>query len=205
MKAKIILYFLFLFIFSSNIFGEENVWEDFIQEPNEINFIVCQQQIEESLFEDCEPYLSTTTVQLTEDCKIWKVLKLVENGNIYAIELCFQLYPLFIGYPNYLEFFDIYLGRLIEKDPELFLRLLDKYLGKSFHSLGGILCNYGEEFVDKFDEKIVETQKRVKALQKVQNKSLIKIRDQCIDVLIKEEIFLKEAIIEMSPDTTNQF
>lgn len=205
MKAKIILYFLFLFIFSSNIFGEENVWEDFIQKPNEINFLACQQQIKESLSEDCEPYLSTTTVQLTEDCKIWKVLKLVENGNIYAIELCFQLYPLFIGYPNYLEFFDIYLGRLIEKNPELFLRLLDKYLGKSFHSLVGILCNYGEEFVDKFDEMIVETQKRIKALQKVQNKDLIKIRDQCIDVLKKEEIFLKDAIIEMSPDTTNQF
>ena len=137
-----------------------------------------------------------------ENGAIGKLLNLVESGNIYANELCYQLYPLFRshGHVEILEYFNIYLGKLIKKDTEAFLILLGKYINRpesDYFHVDKVLCALGDTYVDRFDEQMRETEERIVALKNVQNEDLKETKEQCIEILSNERDFLLKIIKRM--------
>ena len=85
------------------------------------------------------------------------------------------------------------IGKLITINPKLFLQELINHRQSLVH-LDGLLGNYGTEFVDSFKQSLIETEKRINSLKKINELSLNKVRDECLENL---EIFkqtLKEAI-----------
>jgi hypothetical protein len=185
-KHLTLLIFVSPFLFPPAGFANFNPWSDFVKNPGQITYEICRQQVIESLSAKGDYSSSTTVRELLEGHLIGRLLRLVEEGNAYAGHLVFQLYPLFTGYPDLTETFGISLGKLIKKDPELFLSLLERYLPRDKsrkYVMGGILANYGDNFVDESEKQVQETQERIAALRKVREANLEKIRDECVDLL----------------------
>lgn len=93
-----------------------------------------------------------------------------------AVKLSFRLFSITDG--AYAEELDILLGKLIRIDPKLFLGELVANRG-SIGSLGGLLGNEGEEYVDRINAQCFENRQRKKALQSVSDQLLLKMRDEC--------------------------
>jgi len=181
----------FLFCSSALAVGKGGtIWTVFISKPNVTNYKICQKQIGDSLSGKYKALNSPTYVQLIENDSIWKVLELIDRGNRYAAELCFQFYPLFYGHSELQEFFDIHLGKLINRDPEFFLILFKKYVYKNrkyTYGVNGLLGNYGDEFVDNPDKQLSETKKRIESLERIKDQNYIEVRDYCIGILRKQD------------------
>jgi len=191
----VILSIISLLIFFSIAYGEDNIWINFVRNPNEFNYKICQRQVQDSLSGRYDRFKSPAYRDLMENYLFGKVLSLSRKGNIYARHLCFQFYPLFQGYSEYLEYLDFTLGTLVKEDPELFLTLVKRYVKEydnTPYHLDGMLTNYGEEFVDKIDKQIQETDERITALQKVDRKDLEELRNRCVERLTEEKILLVE-------------
>ena len=65
------------------------------------------------------------------------------------------------------------------------------------YDLGCMLLNYGEEYVDKFEEQIKETEERIAALESVKNKKYEKLKSKCISLLVQEKNLLEKIREEM--------
>ena len=185
--AQVFVLFLVCFVTCSGK-GRGNIWVTFVVEPNESNYKICQKQIEDSLSGKYESFKSPTYIQLVENELIGNILKLIDNGNSYAADLCFQFYPLFYGHSELQEFFNIHLGKLIKNDPEFFLMLFKKYVYKNkkyIYDVNGLLGNYGNEFVDNFERQRRETQERIESLRRVKSEDYKEVRDYCIGILKK--------------------
>lgn len=187
-KRSVIISMFFLLLFLHKVNASVNAWNDFIKNPTKINYDICMKIIKESLSND--EYLKDKTpafLALTKNGILIDIYNLIENGNKYASQLSYEIYPLFRGYPNYQEQFNIQLGKLLKKDPELFLYLLNKYRNRNGQFSGdSILLNYGEEFYERPLKSIKETKRRIIALQKVKNKNLSSIKIKSINKLKKQ-------------------
>lgn len=175
--------------------NDEDVWEVFVGDPSEPNFRRCEVEIRDSLSGNYEQFKSPTIRHLMRN-NLGEVLALVESGNAYASELCFQFYPLFSGYPNIQEHIDVARGRLIRMNPSLFLKLVSQY-EKPFENssnLDNLVGNYGDEFVDQWGKKRKETLDRIEALSHVPNYEGVKSR--CIQSLRRLLDQVNQGIIE---------
>jgi hypothetical protein len=188
-------------LFCSVSQAAENTWLEFVHEPNEANYNRCRDLVNGSLTGFYEQYQSPAFTSLMADDALGKLLTLSEDGNIYAAHLCFQIYPLFYpGYPNILEHLDISLGKFIKKEPESFLVLLKTYVinGKCDGlDFDGILLNYGDEFVDNFEKSLQETKERIRALESVERKDLIYIKNKCLQILIQRRDLFRRVLQKM--------
>ena len=182
---SLILYLLLLFTTNNNI------WLQFVSEPIENNFVVCKKQVKKSLSKKMYGKESPVFKQLEDPTVFGKLLDLVEDGNVYAAELCFLLFPIYEGWIEQIEFFDISLGKFMKKKPEIFLSLYDRYKNYCCVNLETILCNFGDEFVDDIEKQIDETKSRIKILRDLRNTKHHETKIQCIEILEKELRFLK--------------
>jgi len=191
-KKFLINQILVAFLFCSLALAVEKgrtIWAAFVLKPNASNYKICQEQINDSLSGKYKALNSPTYVQLLKNDSVWKVLELIDRGNRYAAELCFQFYPLFYGHSELQEFFNIHLGRLIKTDPEFFLKSFKKYVyrnSKYTYDVKGLLGNYGDEFVDNPEKDLGETKRRIESLERVKEKDYIEVRDYCIGLLKKQ-------------------
>jgi hypothetical protein len=202
-------------------YGKNNIWIIFSENPTKSNFEPCQEQLLDSIAGEqsgrYKHFKSPTYLDLTAPFQFEshqgkvssKFFILIANGNAYASELGFQLYPIFRNNPEVTEFLNIYLGQLIRRNPTMFLKLLKKHRNNiSDISLGGLLGNYGGEFVDKPEKMLNETEKRIIALKSVKNENLITLRDRCLRNMTehKEELLeVIEWIKAGSPDPEPDF
>ncbi len=102
----------------------------------------------------------------------------VVSRNREAVRLAFRLHSIADGHLT--EELNIMLGTLIRIDPKLFLEELslaapDKNLWDD------LLGNLGPAYVDRFKARALEMELRIKALRSVEDASLIKIRNKCIE------------------------
>ncbi|MGO9017487.1 MAG: hypothetical protein ACLQVJ_03955 [Syntrophobacteraceae bacterium] len=100
------------------------------------------------------------------------------SGDAEAVRLAFRLFS--IANAAYTEDLEILLGKLIRINPRLFLKELagNKERAGRF-SLGGLLGNKGEEYVDLIMAQCLENRLRRAALQSVSDYPLRQIRDEC--------------------------
>lgn len=161
---------IFLLYASISCGHGKNIWEEFVKNPSEINYRLCKSQIEQLERKD------EIVKQLINNVQIYrKYLNLVETGDLYALELAFQLQDIIAPGGN-LEDIYIAMGKTINLIPEHFLYLADKYKPNN-ESLSSILLMYGDEYVDNIDKTIKETELRIASLSKVTNEKLINIKN----------------------------
>jgi len=125
-----------------------------------------------------------TDISSAHDEQLGKVLALVESGNPYASHLCFQFYPLFLGYPDMREHINVSRGRLIKINPKLFVELLAKYHRVSEMTdanLETLLGNFGDEYVDQWEKRLEETRDRIESIRRVRDHD--DITSRCLRVL----------------------
>jgi len=178
----------------TNCYSSNNLWKMFNNNPNKRNYNVCLQQIQET--KDL-PINDKTQLyrQLIIEKEIGNFLKLVESGNKYAADLCFNLFPPFKGHVQYIEVFNISIGKLIKNNTELFLSLLSEYDNKiigKYTSFDGLLGSYGSEFVDKTEKKIEETNKRIECLNEIKNSKYKHLINKCLEYYNKRLKFLEQ-------------
>jgi hypothetical protein len=192
-KRSVINQILVAFLFCSLASAVEKggtIWTAFVLKPNASNYEICQMQINDSLSGKYKALHSPTYLQLLENDSVWKLLELIDRGNRYAAELCFQFYPLFYGHSELQEFFNIHLGRLIKTDPEFFLKSFKEYVYKNSkytYDVNGLLGNYGDEFVDNPNKQLGETKKRIESLERIKKEHYMEVRDYCIGILRKRK------------------
>lgn len=167
-----------------------NPWQKFVASPSRANFDLCNAQLSKALA-DATHGNSTMTLKQVTEIEV-QFLSLVRNGNEYAAELCFQLYPIFAAYPADLEFFSESLGSFLKVHPDSFLRLLDKYnrqYGKRIVS-ARIVGNLGAALVDKTDKQLEEANERIRALESIRDTSYSDLKNECIKILkeLKSEL-----------------
>lgn len=129
--------------------------------------------------------------------RIWlsavKLEEMIVAGNRDALRLGFKLFTIADG--EFAEGLDITIGKLINKNPSLFLQEL-KNQRQFLHDIGGLVCNYGPDFVDNAKLSLTETNNRIKSLMKITDSVLFKERDECLAELERHkktlEMILKE-------------
>lgn len=110
--------------------------------------------------------------------------KMIKNRCRHSVRLAFKLLNLSDG--AFSESLFIILGNLIRIDPGMFLSELCNHYSIIQGNLISILGNYGPSFHDRPTmDSITETRLRINALRGVYKKSLIALRDKCIDKLEK--------------------
>ena len=107
--------------------------------------------------------------------------KLVVQQDRLAVRIAFRM--LNICDASFCETLDQILGKLIQRNPTMFLEELYVHADKGHFGLGGLLCNLGDQFVDRTQESNAEFRLRIAALQKVKVDTLTPIRDLCISRL----------------------
>lgn len=131
--------------------------------------------------------ISTLTAAHLTDEKILKsVLTLLSEGNKDALILQFKSRGYLRSNPYVGELLDIATGKVININPKMFLSVLRNYWegpNQNDISLLHILCALDDDYVDEFEKQIIETDKRIQSLKKVEDKDLIPIRDECVQVL----------------------
>ena len=192
--------FLIWILGTQLLFGytEGNIWEQFVNNPDDKNYELCRRIISNSL---TGPYgknkygekINTPTHQyLINRWDLYaKFLQLVRDINPYAVELALQLYPLTDGGAS--EDLSGQISMIVKEKPDFFLSMLNKYKIKNRHTIDNFVSSYPiDEFVDNIEGRIKETKERIKALQKVKNKEVIELRGQCIDILSQYLIRLEK-------------
>jgi len=161
-----------------------NPWNRFVSTPSKITFEECQGQIRHTLSQSSGPETTITYIQVS--ALQTKFLSLVSRGNISAADLCLQLRPIFRGFVDQLELFDQALGRFLKRKPKAFLRLLQEFVeqdDKRMFEIGGMLGNYGDEFLGGLDQQIEETKERIRAIKSTPKEYYPAIRAKCLDTL----------------------
>jgi hypothetical protein len=115
--------------------------------------------------------------------KIDQLDKLVQQENRDALRLAFKLFTIADG--EYAEGLQIEIGKLININPKLFLQELKSHR-RLIISLDGLVGNLGQDYVDEFERQTKEKEKRIKSLNKVSDKDLNAIRDECLKELDRQ-------------------
>jgi len=177
---------------------EENIWKQFVNNPNKAKYELCQKMIQDSLYGPYEENKygekinTPTQLQLINNNHLYnQFLKLVRDIDPYAVELAVQLYPLTDAATT--EDLCRSLGTIIKIKPEFFLSVLKKHEVTNEYVIGRMISMYPlEEFVDNIEGRIEETKERIRAFRTVKKSELVELRNQCIDILSRYLIRLKK-------------
>ena len=111
---------------------------------------------------------------------VWSLKDLVTKEQRIAVRIAFKLFAICDG--DFCESLDQILGSLIRINPSMFLEELSNHRSL-VGSLGGLVGNLGDEFVDQESKSARERKLRISSLKRVQKASLRSLRDECIVAL----------------------
>ena len=97
-----------------------------------------------------------------------------------SVMLAFRLYSIADG--EFAESLDVTLGKLICRNPRLFLQQL-KINRHLVARLDTLLMNYGTDFADDDQAQAAEYRHRLKCIRKVRDRELQDIRDECVEFM----------------------
>ncbi|WP_018343206.1 hypothetical protein [Cytophaga aurantiaca] len=159
----------------------ERSWDAYIAQPTHENAVKVYQQLpNEPLTKDL-PREGLIT-KMYDD---WPhVSKHILAGNKDAVEIGFKLYAVVDG--AFKEDVGTDLGKLITLDATLFLQELKKHR-QLVQNLGGIVCNYGEAYVDNKELQVEETDTRMRLLVNVNDPKLEDVKAECLKLLMDKK------------------
>jgi len=175
---------LLLLLFSISCNGQTTKWmeidkafQDYTSNPTHDNFIMVYELLPNSRPRNEVPAdkisnsIFSTAIKLED--------KIVSESRD-AIRLGFKLFTIADG--HFAESLDWTLGKLINKNPKLFLQELKNHR-QFLHDIGGLVGNYGHDFADKPELSLTETENRIMSLKKIDDSDLINTRDECLKKL----------------------
>jgi len=112
----------------------------------------------------------------------------LQKGEASAIRLAFKLFTISDG--AFTEILLTYLGNVIHVRPIILLTQMDTN-GKNCSPLRMLDVDY---YVDNLDKELEELKRREKVLEKIEDSSVIKIRDKCL-TMIRDDIAKTARII----------
>jgi len=156
----------------------ERCWDNYIAQPTHENAIAVYKQLPNELLTQDFPGERLVN-KMYEG---WPhISKKIISGNKDAVEIGFKLYALVDG--GFKEDVGADLGKLITVDAKLFLQELKKHR-PLVQNLDGIVCNYGEEYVDKKELRLEEADNRMRLLVNVNDPNLEDVKSECLDLLM---------------------
>jgi hypothetical protein len=172
-RPMIILFLILAICFSGTESFAQTSWEKYLKEPTPENAGKIK-KVEYSSADEREN-------NLLRDLYLLEIQ--VISSDREAGRLAFRLISEAEG--HYGEMLCIMLGRLIRIDPKLFLEELKNHRNLIL-SLGHLVGNFGPEYVDRLEAGLYEARMRIVALKKINDPPLLRIRDECIAILIED-------------------
>jgi len=178
---------VFFILTSLTVFGQstkwtdfEKAWDNYLSKPTHDNSVRVYSLLPDKVMGDDYPDGGQTGRIFS---KIDQLDKLVQQGNRDALRLAFKLFTIADG--EYAEGLQIEIGKLVNPNPKLFLQELKNHR-HLIVSLDGLVGNLGQDYVDEFEQQTKEKEKRIKSLNKVSDKDLIIVRDECVKELDRQ-------------------
>jgi len=159
-------------------------WEAFLAKPSASSFRRLSKTIQGCVVTKChDPDVAGTQDDFTNFVAL---LMLVERGNHYAMELGFQIRPLYENDAADGEDLERSLGLSATLEPTFFLELVRKYDFPT-GTLERLVCQTSIESIDRLGMQREELKRRIQSFSKVNDPRLLQLRNQAIS-LIQHEI-----------------
>ena len=178
---KVILSYLIILLLANVSFGQSNKWIEFdiafryyIVNPTHENSVKAYELLPDIIKN--KDYPSEKIAESIWNTEL-RLAEMIVNENRDALRIGFKLFRISSG--EYAEGLEFTIGKLIVKNPLLFLQELKNHRQFVFH-FGGLICNYGPDIVDEADEQLIETEKRINSLKQIDNIEINKLRDECL-------------------------
>ena len=155
-------------------------WHAFIQKPTLKSHQSLSRSIHDCIIKKCQSNI------LPDEDTFYNLLKLVKNGNRYALDVAFQIHPFYQDNASSSEDLDRSMGMSITLNPRFFLEEAKKY-SFSDKELSYIAPTTSESAIDNLEMMRREQQQRIRALYKVKERNLLELRNRLI-AMIQSEI-----------------
>jgi len=175
---------LLILLFSISCNGQTTKWmeideafQNYTSNPTQDNYIIVYELLPNSRPRNDIP---TDKISNSIFSNAIKLEEMIVSENRDAIRIGFKLFTIADG--HFAESLDWTLGKLINKNPKLFLQELKKHR-QFLYDIGDLVGNYGHDFVDKPELTLAETENRIMSLKKIDDSELINTRDECLKKL----------------------
>ena len=159
----------------------ERCWDNYLAQPTHENAVKVYQQLPNEILK--KNFLGERLIDKMYES--WPHLsKKIVAGNTDAVQIGFKLYAVVDG--AFKEEVGADLGKLITLNTTLFLQQLKKHR-QLVQNLEGIVCNYGEAYVDKKDLQIEEKDTRMRLLVNVNDPDLEDVKSECLKALMNDK------------------
>lgn len=159
----------------------EKSWDNYIAQPTHENAVEVYKQLPNKLLTKDFPGERLVN-KMYEG---WPHLsKKIVAKNKDAVQIGFKLYAIVDG--GFKEDVGADLGKLITLDAELFLQELKRHR-QLIQNLSGIVCNYGQEYIDKKELQLEEKDTRMRLLVNVKKPDLEDVKAECLKALMDEK------------------
>jgi hypothetical protein len=159
----------------------ERCWDDYITQPTHENAMKVYEQLPNEVLNKGLPGERL----INKMYESWPhVSKKIVSGNEDAVGIGFKLYAIVDG--GFKEDVGADLGKLITINAKLFLQELKKHR-QLVQNLDGIVCNYGEAYVDQKELQMEETDRRMRLLVNVNDPDLEDMKSECLKALMNKK------------------
>jgi hypothetical protein len=158
-------------------------WKEFLAKPSSSAYKMLSKTIQLCAATKCQ---EKDVAGSSDNCSsLYKLLELVEHGNRFAIEIAFQIRPLYEDAAAPSEDIDRSIGLSASLEPALFLELVQEYR-LSDKALEYLVVQTSVESIDSLGEHRAEWKRRIQSLSKVVDPRLLPLRARAISFVQQE-------------------
>jgi hypothetical protein len=158
-------------------------WNSFLTKPSASTYEPLSKTIQSCLVTKChDDYIAGSADNFVS---LYKLLELVERGNHFAMEITFQIRPLYENAAAPSEDIGRSIGLSASLEPTYFLELVQKYM-LSDGELEYLAAQTSTESIDSLGQHRAEWKRRVQSLSRVSDTRLLPLRDKAISFVQRE-------------------
>jgi hypothetical protein len=162
----------------------EEQWQDFLAKPSASTYEPLSKSIQSCVITKC--HADDVAGSKDNFASLHKLLKLTQGGNHYAMEITFEIRPLYVNAAAPSEYIDKSVGMSATLEPEFFLELIQKFHIQN-EMLEQFVVQTSDAAIDSLPEHRKEWKSRILSLSKVNDPRLLPLRNKAIS-LIQSEI-----------------
>jgi hypothetical protein len=186
-------------VFSMATFAAESSvqeqWNAFLTKPSASTYEPLSKMVQSCAATKCHD--DEVAGSANDFANLYKLLKLVEGGNHYAMEVAFQIRPLYENAAAPSEDIQNSIGLSVNLEPAFFLELIQKYRTPN-DLLKTLVVQTSRHAIDSIHAHREEWSGRIQSLSKVSDTRLLTLRDKAIS-LLQDEIDHYSALPDDAP------
>ena len=156
------------------------LWKVFLTRPSEATYEPLSKAIQACVAMKCSD--EALAGEKDNFADFYRLLSLAERGNPFAMELGFQIRPLYKNIVAPSEDLDNSLGLSSTREPTFFLRLVRKYKVSTFE-LQYLVVQTSQAAIDHPGRRRKELRRRIRSFSKVADPSLVPLRQKAISII----------------------